>query len=351
MESMYYSTQEIWTWWIAVYLFLGGLGGAAVAVSILTNMYFKTHKQLVLWGNISALIMLSVGSLMLLIHLLDHIAVIHVLNPMVIINQPNAWISWGTQFIVWMMVWSFIYTFPFMLETPFWREMPLIGMILGWFGWVGKLSLKFHKIIGWLAIINGAGTVVYTGLLLQSFPGVALWHNPGVPLLFSVSAFSTAIAFLLLVLYLAVKQDDDHSLRLFYERTDVILIGVELLIIFMFFQYTTHGQEAARASAQLLWNDQVWVIGFIGFGLLVPFLIELKGFFKGWNNPMPVVLAAVLVLGGGYLLRHYFMAAGVYERPYPAVNSIQEHAAAQPIPILNEKTAILLPVVELQTRS
>jgi len=27
------------------------------------------------------------------------------------------------------------------------------------------------------------------------------------------------------------------------------------------------------------------------------------------------------VLSGGYLLRHYFMYAGVYERPYPAINS------------------------------
>jgi formate-dependent nitrite reductase membrane component NrfD len=57
------------------------------------------------------------------------------------------------------------------------------------------------------------GTVFYTGLLLQSFPAVALWHNPGVPLLFIVSAFSTAMAFLLLVLYLAVKREEDHGLR------------------------------------------------------------------------------------------------------------------------------------------
>jgi formate-dependent nitrite reductase membrane component NrfD len=33
MEGMFYSTQNLWTWWIAVYLFLEGLGGAAVVVS------------------------------------------------------------------------------------------------------------------------------------------------------------------------------------------------------------------------------------------------------------------------------------------------------------------------------
>lgn len=324
MEGMFYSTQEFWTWWIAVYLFLGGLGGAAVVVTILTNMYYKPHKQLVLWGSIGAFIMLSIGSLILFIHLLHHMAVIHVLNPMVLIEKPDAWISWGTQFIVWMMVWSMVYTFPYMLESPFWAKMPVVGTILSLFGWAGKLSLKFHPIIGWLAVINGIGTVFYTGLLLQSFPGVALWHNPGVPLLFIVSAFSTAMAFLLLVLDLAIKKrEEDRPIRVLYERTDVILITVELVIIFVFFHFTTYGIESARSTAQLLWHDMGWIIGFVGFGLLVPFVIELKGVLKGWSSPAPVVFAAILVLLGGYLLRHYFMYSGVYERPYPPQHLIE----------------------------
>ncbi len=326
MEGMFYSTQNVWTWWIAIYLFLGGLGAAAVVVSCLTNMYIKTHKELVLWGNISAFVMLSVGSLFLFVHLLDHLAVIHVLNPFGLLTKPDAWIMWGTQFIVWMMVFSMIYTLPYMLETPFWRDMPLVGTILGWFGWLGKLSLSFHKVVGWLAIINGVGTVLYTGLLLQSFPAVALWHNPGVPLLFIISAFSTAMAFLLLVLHLAIKREEDHDIKVLYERTDVILISIELLIIFVFFHFTTYGLESARHAADILWNDMGWIVGFIGFGLIVPFLIEFRGVTKGWNSATPVVLAAILVLCGGYLLRHYFMYAGSYERPYPAINSIHSQS-------------------------
>jgi formate-dependent nitrite reductase membrane component NrfD len=273
--------------------------------------------------------MLSFGSLMLFLHLLDHWAVMHVLNPMILIEKPDAWISWGTQFILWMMVWSIIYTLPYMMETPFWRDMPVVGTLLRWFSWLGKLSLMFHNLIGWLAILTAVGTVFYTGLLLQSFPAVALWHNPGVPLLFIVSAFSTAMAFLLLVLYLAIKQEEDHELRMLYQRTDVILIGIELLIIFVFFHFTTYGLESARHTAQILWQDMGWIIGFIGFGLIVPFFIEFRGMTKGWNNPTPIILAAVLVLCGGYMLRHYFMYAGAYERPYPAINSIH-HSQAQP---------------------
>ncbi|MCK5720599.1 MAG: polysulfide reductase NrfD [Thiomargarita sp.] len=329
MEDMFYQPQIIWTWWIATYLFLGGLGAAAVIISCASNIYIKEHKELVLWGNLSAFAMLSIGSLVLFIHLLDHIAVIHVLNPLGLLTSPESWIMWGTQFILWMMISSMIYTLPYMQESTFWRKIPIIGMILGKFGWLGRLSLKFHKLIGWLAIITAAGTVLYTGLLLQSFPSVALWNNPSVPLLFTASAFSTALAFLLIVLYVFINREEDHALRTFYERTDVILIAVELLIVFLFFQYTTYGQESARASAAILWDDMGWLVGFIGFGLIVPFLIEFRGVTKGWNNAVPIVLAAIMVLCGGYLLRHYFLLAGVYERPYPAVNIIHHSEAEQ----------------------
>ena len=61
--------------------------------------------------------------------------------------------------------------------------------------------------------------------------------------------------------------------------------------------------SAASESFKLLFHDLGWLIGFIGFGLLVPFLLELKGVIKGWTSHMPIVTASVLVMVGGYLLR------------------------------------------------
>ena len=312
-------TQDLWTWWLAVYLYFGGLGAATLTTTFLTDMYMKPHKELVLWGAWSGIVMLSLGSSMLFIHLLDHMAVIHVLNPLVLFNQPHAWIAWGTQFIVWMMVWGFLYSLPYMLESEFFNSIPVLKNVLAWplVQKIGGTCGRHCRLCGWLTTINGIGTVVYTGLLLQSFPAVALWHNPGVPLLFTVSAFSTALAFLLLILNLAIKKrEEDRALRVFYERTDLMLIAAELVILFSFFFYLQRGSQSAAISAQLLWNDWGWLIGFIGFGLVVPFFLELKGVIKGWRSPAPIMLASVLVLVGGYLLRHYFMYAGVYARPW-----------------------------------
>jgi formate-dependent nitrite reductase membrane component NrfD len=316
--TMNFYTQDVWTWWIAIYLYFGGLGAATLAVTFLTDMYMKAHRDLVLWGAFSGIVLLALGSLMLFTHLLDHRAVIHVLNPMVLIHKPDAWIAWGTQFIIWMMFWGVLYALPYMYLTTFFDKVPVVNWLLDrrLVNGIAKLSARFRKTVGWLATINGVGVAVYTGLLLQSFPAVALWHNPGVPLLFTVSAFSTAMAFLLLIMYLVIKQPDDQRIRNFYERVDLILISAELVILFSFFLYMQAGNESAMHSAKLLWHNMGWLVGFIGFGLIVPFLLELRGVLKGWSSHLPVVTASVLVLIGGYLLRHYFMYSGVYAYPW-----------------------------------
>ncbi|MEA3274135.1 MAG: NrfD/PsrC family molybdoenzyme membrane anchor subunit [Pseudomonadota bacterium] len=316
--TMTYSTQDIWTWWLAVYLYTGGLGAATLAVTFLTDMYLKAHRDLVLWGAWSGVALLAIGSLLLFGHLLDHMAVIHVLNPLILITKPDAWIAWGTQFIVWMMVWGVLYALPYMQISPFFQKLPVVNKVLDLkvVEKITELSIRFRKFIGWMAVINGVGVAVYTGLLLQSFPAVALWANPGVPLLFTVSAFSTAMAFLLLLMYTVIKDAADDRVRVLYERIDLVLISSELVILFSFFWYLKGGSPSAVRSWELLWTDFGWLIGFIGFGLIVPFFLELKGVVKGWASHVPIVAASVLVLVGGYLLRHYFMYAGVYAHPW-----------------------------------
>jgi formate-dependent nitrite reductase membrane component NrfD len=241
-----------------------------------------------------------------------------VLNPLAMFNQPTAWIAWGTQFILWMMVWGVLYALPYACATPLFRKIPLVPKLLDMplvVRLCGIIS-SHRKVVGWLAVVNGVGVAVYTGLLLQSFPAVALWNNPGVPLLFTVSAFSTALALLLLLMYTVIHDHADEGIRVLYERIDLILISAELVILFSFYHYLKSGPESAVQSWELLWNDFGWVVGFIGFGLIVPFFLELKGVISGWVSRVPIVAASLLVLTGGYLLRHYFMYAGVYAYPW-----------------------------------
>ena len=317
---MTYELQTTWEWMIAVYLFLGGLGAALMATVILTDMFRAFNKEypsLVIWGVMSGIVFLAIGSGMLFIHLLDHLAVIHVLNPLVLFVKPDAWIAWGTQFIIWMMFWGFFNACPYLQAAKNTQRFEMVRKVAycGLACNLVKICRRFHRAIGWLAVINAVGTVVYTGLLLQSFPAVALWHNPGLPLLFTVSAFSTALAFLLVLQYLVVKEDD-YELRRAFERIDLGLIALEIAMVFFFINYMLSGSENGYRSIEFLWDSWGWIIGFIGFGLLVPFLLELGVVSKRLHGYIPVVTAAVLVLMGGYLLRHYTLMAGVYEFPW-----------------------------------
>jgi len=76
MDTMTYTTQSLWTWWIAMYLFFGGLGAATLSISFLTDMYCRPHRKLVLWGALSGVVMLALSSAVLFGHLLHHTAVI-----------------------------------------------------------------------------------------------------------------------------------------------------------------------------------------------------------------------------------------------------------------------------------
>ncbi|MBF0422490.1 MAG: polysulfide reductase NrfD, partial [Magnetococcales bacterium] len=78
MEILTFTTQQHWTTWFAVYLFLGGMGAAVVAVSFLTHMYLREEKELVMWGAISGVVMMVVGSGMLFLHLLNKWAIFYI---------------------------------------------------------------------------------------------------------------------------------------------------------------------------------------------------------------------------------------------------------------------------------
>ncbi|MBF0136401.1 MAG: polysulfide reductase NrfD [Magnetococcus sp. DMHC-1] len=318
MEIMTYATQDMWTWWFALYLFLGGMGAAVIVVSFLTHMYLREEKELVMWGALSGTAMLALGSGLLFLHLLHKWAAIYILTPWGIFHKPDSWIAWGSQFILWLQLTAVLFALPFMVEKPRLLNWPVMGAFLKMkiTRDVAETAQKFQPILGWIAIITGLGTAVYTGLLLQSFPAVVLWHNPGVPILFTVSAFSTSMAWLLIVMYMFIYHRVDHSIRALYERVDIGLITAELVVIYSFFNFTLSGSEAGYRSAALLWNDSGWFIGFVVCGLMIPLAMELKCVFGKWGGKVPIVTASVLVLSGGYLLRHYFMAAGVYAYPW-----------------------------------
>lgn len=310
------TTQERWAGLVIWYLFLGGLGAALLAISIFSHRYYKASARLTLWGVISGEAALAVGSLLLLIHLLDPIHVWRILLPWNVFIEPTAWITWGTQFLIWAMVFGVLYIWPMLWKSPALRRIPLVTwwFEIGMVRWSAQICERFRTLLAWLTIFLSIAVALYTGLLLRSFPAVALWHNPMIPFLFTVSALSTGLAYLLLVQYAVLREHG--PLARAYERADALLIILEMVLIGLVLYAFLPGSESGRASYALLMGNMGWIFGFLVFGLLVPLLIEIKGSLSAWNSSAPVLAAAVLVLIGGFLLRHYFLTAGVYYFPW-----------------------------------
>ena len=180
--------------------------------------------------------MLSLGSSMLFIHLLDHLAVIHVLNPLVLFNQPTPGLP-GALSLLSDDGLGILFN-PIHAGTEFFNSIPILKNILAW-PLVQKIGEHLRQALPVVRLACHYQWHWHRGLYRPAaavVPAVALWHNPGVLCCFTVSAFSTAMAFLLLILNLAIKKrEEDRPLRVFYERTDLMLIAAELIILFSFF--------------------------------------------------------------------------------------------------------------------
>jgi formate-dependent nitrite reductase membrane component NrfD len=129
---------------------------------------------------------------------------------------------------------------------------------------LGDAKLALRRRIAWVNVPLGIGVAVYTGVLL----GV-----------------STGIAVILLARALFQPKRPDPGEATFHESgyllaaSDVMLIGFELMVVFLFimFAYLTVGDVRHAVSVILADGDlaTLFWFGFVALGLVVPALIEL----------------------------------------------------------------------------
>jgi formate-dependent nitrite reductase membrane component NrfD len=162
-----------------------------------------------------------------------------------------------------------------------------------------KYRTFFAYILLLLSVILG----IYTGILLSAFNAHPLWNNSILGPLFLTSGVSTGSAF---VMWLS----NNHKERKLMSTIDMALIAIELFFIIHMVMGMEAGPEAAKQAAHLLLGGEFtvifWVV-FVGFGLVLPFILEaleLKGF-----HIHPAV-PALLVLLGGLLFRVIMVQAG-----------------------------------------
>jgi formate-dependent nitrite reductase membrane component NrfD len=303
MIASSYVQQTAWGWQIAAYLFLGGLGGAVGALGIGIERFVNQDGRIGFVSALSGFALLAVGSLLLVLDLLRP------LNAIYFWRNPGSWIFWGILSLSGYLVSSVLYA------VPCTKGFPFLGPVAD----ALPFLQEWQTATGVVSIALGTFVTVYTGFLLSAAQGISLWHSAGLPVLFTISAFSTGCAYLMLVLW--PRRHELSSLFGGIAKLDAALIGTEMVVLFSLYNSAIHS-GAAWQSVQMLLGNWIFVIGFIALGLTIPLVIELVEIMSSEGSKssqfaerlLPAV--SVFILIGGYLLRHFTLLGGYYRFPW-----------------------------------
>ncbi len=296
--------QNVWGPLIAWYLFLAGVGAGAYLVGVAADYLGERYRPLVKPGIYLGAPLVAIGSVLLL---LDLGAPLRFWRGF--LRPQSSMISVGiiiiSVFIILGAIHMAILLFPSLLK-------------------VSRSALR------WLGGVNGLfalGTAIYTGLLLGVVKAVPFWNTPMLPLLFLVSALSTGMGAVLLVVGLrrwvapaAVEAEAEQVTESVHalSRIDIPLIVTEVLVLFFLLFLMAASRSTAAESARYLvaggYAVAFW-LGVVVVGLLVPVTLEAWSLTRGKGLSLARladlgVVTGLCLLVGGLILRYAVLAAG-----------------------------------------
>lgn len=291
---------HIWTWEVAMYLFLGGLTAGVMVFAALMTVMNKDDEAPFATRRLAlfAPLILSAGMTTLFLDLEHKLYVYRFYTSF----QWTSPMSWGA----WILI--VIYPISIMQILSTFRS----GY--GFFaGFVDKLAIgrtvldlceRHRRQIAMAAIPFAIALGIYTGILLSAFGARPFWNSGVLGPLFLVSGMSTAAALVALIAR-------EHSEKELFTRIDLGLIVAEIVLVVLFLINLATGSGQQIDALQAVFGGPYtfvfWVL-FFTIGLLIPLLLETLE-ITGVSRKL-AMLAPILVLFGGYALRQIMLDAG-----------------------------------------
>jgi formate-dependent nitrite reductase membrane component NrfD len=307
-----------WGFLIVNYLFLGGLSAGLFFVSALAAFLYKIdepspYTRIARLGALLAPWPVMIGCLLLIFDLGRWYRFYKLFLRLRLVSP----MSIGSWLLVLFTLVSLVNCYAWLTERSRNALFAKLPQALAFFS---KFNYDIDHWRRWLALAGlpiSVGVGIYTGVLLGAVQSRPFWNTNLVAQLFLFSALSTGCA--ALILGLAGREKRAQELRLLY-GLDICFMVLEFFIVL---PYLIHGQlsvQAVQDSLKLILGGPFtilfWVF-FLGLGLLTPLVIELKELVpvmvsnrEFHYNRFVTAGAAVLILGGGFLLRYIFVFAG-----------------------------------------
>lgn len=289
--------HHYWEWPIATYLFLGGLGGGIFCLAAI--MQFFVFPESANIGEVMALpcfiaiAALGVGCFLLVFELGQPFVFLRVF-----LNSTSI-ICWGARILSVCLIFGFVW---FVSYLP-WE----------WISGLANMLVPFRGFCLALAGISGACIMLYTGILLSTLKAHSFWATPALPVLFTVSALSTACAAVCLaaggwpasnVLGAGLEENVATAGEVIHllHTVDIILVIVEIVVLtVMVLSFLGAGNVTAQKVARRWVKGKLAAAfwgGMVIAGLLLPLIMYAFG-----SGAASGLVAPVLVLCGGLLLR------------------------------------------------
>ncbi len=306
---------------IIMYLFLAGMGAGAVTVS--SSMLLRggggrgVHHEIARYGALLGPLPVIIGTGLLVLELGSFEAgnYFRFLNLYMVMNLSP--MSVGTWLLTVFMATSVVYAYTYIHFVPF-----FLGDRMVW-----------RRRMAWANLPLGLAVAIYTGVLLGAMPARPFWNSPVLAFLFMISALSTGIALIIFTRALFTRghlseehREIVHKSGYLLAASDTMLIGVELLVLFLFvmFAYLTVG-DVRLAIETILPGGPLSVMfwtGVVLIGLVIPGLLELYFVIPSLlyrrkytvSRYTELVIAAAVIFGG-FVLRYVVVVAGQITGP------------------------------------
>ena len=279
--------EHTWTWEIPVYFWLGGLGSGAHIVNTIARLMGHDDKALIRAGRYTTLFCMLLSPLLLISDLGRSERFYNMLR-IVKWRSPMSMGTWGL---------SIFASLTGLVAAAQAAEDGLLGRknILARF-----LAALPDRLIGTLAMPFGLFVGAYTGVLI-ALTSVPIWARNAVLMgpLFITSALSNGLSAISFILHFGewgekrtlegLRRAEKASLAL-----EAVLVGASLVQMGQWGKPLRTGKLGA-----------VFFGGAVGGGLLAPFLL-----LQGRESRSRSILASLLVMAGGYLLRRTIVDAG-----------------------------------------
>ena len=279
--------EHTWTWEIPVYFWLGGIGSGAHVVTTIARLMGHDDKAMIRAGRYTTLFCMLLSPL-LLISDLGRPERFYKMLRIVKWRSPMSMGTWGLS--VFASLTSLVAAHQAAEDGLLGRKNILSRL----------LTALPDRLIGTIAAPFGLFVGAYTGVLI-ALTSVPIWARNAVLMgpLFIASAMSTGLSAISLILHLFKVGEQDTLEGLRRAEKGALLVEGGLLAASLY-KMGPWGKplRTGKLGAWFFGGDVV-------VGLLAPFAL-----LQGRENRSRSLLASLLVLTGGYLLRRTIVDAG-----------------------------------------